>query len=120
MLTSVGPLAEVHRTLAVFAEAAGLDRDRVRRRARVHAAQAVFHGRRHCFRITRGGPGPDRLTGFWSGWPRSWHLAPAVSRITTPADRPPPPASTPGSAAGPGRSGYLPTPLMMSAVETSV
>ncbi|WPR49975.1 hypothetical protein SJI45_01565 [Streptomyces sp. S399] len=57
MLTSAGPLAEVHRTLAVFAEAAGLDRDRVRRRARVHAAQAVFHGRRHCFRIARGGPG---------------------------------------------------------------
>ncbi|MFJ3640654.1 aminoglycoside phosphotransferase family protein [Streptomyces sp. NPDC090108] len=54
----------VHRVLDVFAEAAELDRGRVRRWAQFHAVRAAFWGRRHGFRIARGGPRLDRLTGF--------------------------------------------------------
>lgn len=64
LLSSAGPLKDAHRTLAVFAEAAGLDRDRVRRWAQLLLVQAVFWGRRHGFRRARGGPELDRLTGF--------------------------------------------------------
>ncbi|WP_028927160.1 aminoglycoside phosphotransferase family protein [Pseudonocardia acaciae] len=45
----------VHRMLDVFAEAAELDRERVRRWAQVHAVQAAFRGRRRGFRVARGG-----------------------------------------------------------------
>ncbi|MET9338388.1 aminoglycoside phosphotransferase family protein [Nonomuraea sp. NPDC003804] len=54
----------VVRTLDVFAEAAELDRERVRRWAQFHAVQAAFWGRRHGFRIARGGSWLDRLTEF--------------------------------------------------------
>ncbi|MFF4114500.1 aminoglycoside phosphotransferase family protein [Streptomyces sp. NPDC001714] len=54
----------VHRLLDVFAEAAELDRERVRRWAQFHAVQAAFWGRRHGFRIARGGPQLDRITEF--------------------------------------------------------
>ncbi|MGV9302072.1 aminoglycoside phosphotransferase family protein [Nonomuraea sp. NPDC003727] len=54
----------VDRTLDVFAEAAELDRERVRRWAQFHAVQAAFWGRRHGFRIARGGSWLDRLTEF--------------------------------------------------------
>lgn len=54
----------VQRVLDVFAEAAELDRERVRRWAHVHAVQAAFWGRRHGFRIARSGPRVDRLTRF--------------------------------------------------------
>ncbi|MFG2222300.1 aminoglycoside phosphotransferase family protein [Streptomyces sp. NPDC048644] len=57
----------VHRTLDVFAEAAELDRERVRRWAQFHAVQAAFWGRRHGFRIARGGARLDRLTVFVDG-----------------------------------------------------
>ncbi|MFD7087172.1 aminoglycoside phosphotransferase family protein [Streptomyces sp. NPDC059896] len=53
-----------HRTLDIFAEAAELDRERVRRWAQLHAVQAAFRGRRHGFRIARGGPRLDGLTEF--------------------------------------------------------
>ncbi|MCB5908926.1 aminoglycoside phosphotransferase family protein [Streptomyces pinistramenti] len=53
-----------HRTLDVFAEAAELDRERARRWAQLHVVQAAFWGRRHGFRITRGGSRLDRLTVF--------------------------------------------------------
>jgi len=46
----------VHRTLDIFADAAGLDRGRVQRWAQLHAVQAALHGLRHGFRIARGGP----------------------------------------------------------------
>ncbi|MDQ0796188.1 aminoglycoside phosphotransferase family protein [Streptomyces sp. B1I3] len=46
----------VHRSLDVFAEAAEVDRERVRRWAQFHAVQAAFWGRRHGFRIARSGP----------------------------------------------------------------
>ncbi|MET7333197.1 aminoglycoside phosphotransferase family protein [Nonomuraea sp. NPDC005650] len=52
------------RTLDVFAEAAELDRERTRRWAQFHAVQAAFWGRRHGFRIARGGPRLDRLVEF--------------------------------------------------------
>ncbi|MFE5792083.1 aminoglycoside phosphotransferase family protein [Streptomyces sp. NPDC056503] len=52
------------RVVDVFAEAAELDRERVRRWAQFHAVQASFWGRRHGFRLARGGPRPDWLTGF--------------------------------------------------------
>ncbi|MER5514281.1 aminoglycoside phosphotransferase family protein [Streptomyces sp. NPDC002763] len=54
----------VHRLLDVFAEAAELDRARVGRWAQFHAVQAAFGGRRHGFRIARGGPQLDRITRF--------------------------------------------------------
>ncbi|MFF7985956.1 aminoglycoside phosphotransferase family protein [Streptomyces sp. NPDC007901] len=54
----------VHRLLDVFADAAELDRERVGRWAQLHAVQAAFWGRRHGFRIARGGPQRDRITEF--------------------------------------------------------
>ncbi|MBH1937124.1 phosphotransferase [Streptomyces sp. AV19] len=54
----------VHRTLDVFAEAAELDRERVRRWAQFHAVQAVFWGRRHGFLAARDGARLDRFTEF--------------------------------------------------------
>ncbi|GGR53979.1 aminoglycoside phosphotransferase family protein [Streptomyces roseolus] len=52
------------RVLDVFAEAAELDRERVRRWAQFHAVEAAFWGRRHGFRVARGGPRLDSLTEF--------------------------------------------------------
>ncbi|MFJ8538662.1 aminoglycoside phosphotransferase family protein [Streptomyces sp. NPDC093591] len=54
----------VHRVLDVFAESAVLDRERVRRWAQFHAVQAAFHGRRHGFRVARGGARRDWLVEF--------------------------------------------------------
>lgn len=54
----------VHRVLDVFAEAAELDRERVRRWAQFLAVRAAFGGRRNGFRIARNGPLRDRLTAF--------------------------------------------------------
>lgn len=54
----------VHRTLDLFAEAAELDRERVRRWAQLHAVQAAFWGRRHGFRVARSGPTLDWITEF--------------------------------------------------------
>ncbi|MFB7267939.1 aminoglycoside phosphotransferase family protein, partial [Streptomyces nojiriensis] len=54
----------VHRTLDVFVEAAELDRERVLRWAQLHAVQAAFWGRRHGFRVARGGPVLDWITEF--------------------------------------------------------
>jgi len=48
--------------LALFAEAAGLDHDRLRRWAQLHAVQAAFWARRHGFRRARGGPHLETLT----------------------------------------------------------
>ncbi|MEV6260684.1 aminoglycoside phosphotransferase family protein [Streptomyces sp. NPDC051784] len=53
-----------HRVVDVFADAAELDPERVRRWAQFHAVQASFWARRHGFRIARGGPGLDRITRF--------------------------------------------------------
>jgi streptomycin 6-kinase len=54
----------VHRILDVFAEAAEVDRERVRRWAQFHAVQAAFWARRHGFRVARGGPLLDLITEF--------------------------------------------------------
>jgi streptomycin 6-kinase len=51
-----------HRILDVFAEAAGLDRERVGRWAQFHVVQACFWGRRHGFLRARGGSELDRVT----------------------------------------------------------
>lgn len=53
-----------HRVVDVFAEAAEVDRARVRRWSQLHAVQAAFWGRRRGFRIARSGPRADRLTEF--------------------------------------------------------
>ncbi|MFD0408175.1 aminoglycoside phosphotransferase family protein [Kitasatospora sp. NPDC127116] len=53
--------------LDVFSEAAGLDRERTRRWAQLHAVQAAFRGRRHGFRRVRGGPELARLTRYADG-----------------------------------------------------
>ncbi|AEW99569.1 aminoglycoside phosphotransferase family protein [Streptantibioticus cattleyicolor] len=58
------PRRAARRVVDVFAEAAGLDRVRVRRWAQLHAVQAAFWGRRHGFRVTRGGAWLDTLTEF--------------------------------------------------------
>ncbi|MFV2175820.1 aminoglycoside phosphotransferase family protein [Actinomadura sp. LOL_016] len=63
-LESDDPHKAVRRVLDVFAEAAELDRERVRRWAQLHAVQAAFHGRRHGFGIARGGAWLDRLTDY--------------------------------------------------------
>ncbi|MGA5820571.1 aminoglycoside phosphotransferase family protein [Kitasatospora sp. NPDC094028] len=66
-LTLIGandPRRAVRRILDVFAEAAELDRERVRRWAQLHAVQAAFWGRRHGFRVARDGPQLDLLTVF--------------------------------------------------------
>lgn len=55
---------QVHRVLDVFAEAAEVDRERVRRWSQFHAVQASFWGRRHGFRIARSGSRMDRLTEY--------------------------------------------------------
>ncbi|MEU9851890.1 aminoglycoside phosphotransferase family protein [Streptomyces sp. NPDC047974] len=52
------------RVLDVFAEAAELDRERVRRWAQFHAVKAAFWGRRHGFRVARDGPRLAWLTQF--------------------------------------------------------
>ncbi|MFF0160255.1 aminoglycoside phosphotransferase family protein [Streptomyces sp. NPDC005263] len=54
----------VRRALDVFAEAAELDRERVSRWAQFHAVQAAFHGRRHGFRMARGGARLDWIIRF--------------------------------------------------------
>ncbi|MEU2283857.1 aminoglycoside phosphotransferase family protein [Streptomyces sp. NPDC013178] len=53
-----------HRILDAFAEAAGLDRERVHRWAQFQLVQAAFHGRRHGFRVARGGPALDLVTQY--------------------------------------------------------
>ncbi|MFC9930882.1 aminoglycoside phosphotransferase family protein [Streptomyces sp. NPDC127190] len=58
------PRRAVLRVLDVFADAAELDRVRVRRWAHFHVVQAVFWGRRHGFRMARGGPERDGLVAF--------------------------------------------------------
>ena len=50
------------RSLAVFAEAAELDPERVRRWGQFHAVDGAFWARRYGFQRARGGPEPDRLT----------------------------------------------------------
>ncbi|RMI31633.1 aminoglycoside phosphotransferase family protein [Streptomyces triticirhizae] len=54
----------VHRVVDAFAEAAELERERVRRWAQFHAVQGVFWARRHGVRIARGGEELERLVGF--------------------------------------------------------
>ncbi|NEC65792.1 aminoglycoside phosphotransferase family protein [Streptomyces sp. SID9727] len=54
----------VHRIVDVYADAAGLDRERVRRWAQLHAEQAAFWARRHGFRVARGGPELEWITAF--------------------------------------------------------
>lgn len=56
---ALGP--SVDRTLDVFTEAAGLDRERTRRWAQLSAVQAAFAGRRRGFRRARKGPELNRL-----------------------------------------------------------
>ncbi|MFE6778529.1 aminoglycoside phosphotransferase family protein [Streptomyces sp. NPDC057702] len=51
----------LRRAVEVFAEAAGLDRVRVRRWAQLQAVQAAFWGRRHGFTVARGGPDRERI-----------------------------------------------------------
>ncbi|MEU6930956.1 aminoglycoside phosphotransferase family protein [Streptomyces sp. NPDC046374] len=55
------PRAAAFRVLAGYAEAAGLDRDRVRRWAQLQVVQTAFWGRRHGLRRARGGPELDGL-----------------------------------------------------------
>jgi streptomycin 6-kinase len=56
------PAAALHRALDVFAEAAGVDRERARRWAQLLAVLDAFHGRRHGPRSGPGASGLDWLT----------------------------------------------------------
>ncbi len=58
--------------LDVFAEAAELDRERVRRWAHLHVVQAAFHGRRHGFGRARGGAYLDRILALVDQLAVSW------------------------------------------------
>ncbi|RFU42948.1 kinase [Actinomadura logoneensis] len=49
------------RAIALFAESAELDRDRVHRWAQLHAVQAAFWARRHGFTVVRSGPALDAI-----------------------------------------------------------
>lgn len=51
----------IRRTLDVFTEAAGLNRERARRWAQLNAVQTAFWGRRHGFRRARKGTELGRL-----------------------------------------------------------
>ena len=58
--------------LDVFAEAAELDRDRVRRWAHLQIVQAAFHGRRHGFGRARRGPHLDQILALVDQLVVSW------------------------------------------------
>jgi streptomycin 6-kinase len=58
------PAKAVFRLLEVFADAAELDYDRVRRWANFHAVSTVFWGCRHGLRVARSGGEFDRVRGF--------------------------------------------------------
>jgi streptomycin 6-kinase len=65
LLAADDPVRAVRRALDVFAEAAGLDRTRVRRWAQLHTVQAAFWVRRNgSAAAQRGGLAPDRLAAF--------------------------------------------------------
>ncbi|GAA0432804.1 aminoglycoside phosphotransferase family protein [Streptomyces luteireticuli] len=70
-------LGAVHRVVDAFADAAEVDRERVLRWAQLHAVQAAFWGRRHGFRIARGGPRLDGLTAFAD------HMAELLTQLLT-------------------------------------
>ncbi|MFI8521065.1 aminoglycoside phosphotransferase family protein [Streptomyces sp. NPDC085481] len=58
------PRRAAHRVVAGYAEAAELERERVRRWAQLHVVQAAFWGRRHGLRVARGGAALDELMVF--------------------------------------------------------
>lgn len=62
------PTGELRKTLcrllAIFAEAAEIDRERAQRWAQFHAVRAAFWGRRHGFRLARSGPRLDAVTEY--------------------------------------------------------
>ncbi len=64
LLEADDPHKAVLRILDVYVEAAELDRVRVQRWAQLNLVQAAFWGRRHGFRIARGGPQLDRFVYF--------------------------------------------------------
>ncbi|HEU5029163.1 MAG TPA: aminoglycoside phosphotransferase family protein [Spirillospora sp.] len=57
----------VRRVMDVFAEAAELDRERVRRWAQFHAVRGAFWARRHGFRVARGGLALEQITALADG-----------------------------------------------------
>lgn len=57
----------LHRAMDGFAEAAELDRGRVRRWAQLHTVQGAFWARRHGFRVARGGLALQQITALADG-----------------------------------------------------
>ncbi len=70
---SVDLMKALRHELDVFAEAAELDRDRVRRWAHLRAVQAAFHGRRFGFGRARSGPYLDRIIALVDQLAVSWY-----------------------------------------------
>jgi streptomycin 6-kinase len=66
------PVKRLQRELEVFAEAAGVDAERVRRWARLQLVFAVYWGRRRGFGFARGGPMRDRAIAFADQLAVSW------------------------------------------------
>ena len=62
LLEADDPPTALRRALDVFAEAAQLDPERIRRWAQLRVVQAAFWGRRHGFQPARSGSRPDSLT----------------------------------------------------------
>jgi streptomycin 6-kinase len=62
----------IRRELDIFAEAAELDRERVRRWVRLQLAQAAYTGRRRGFAIARGGSQLRRLVAYVDQYAVSW------------------------------------------------
>jgi len=73
LIESADLMKGLRHELDVFAEAAELDRDRVRRWAHVRAVQAAFHGRRFGFGRARSGPYLDRIIALVDQLAVSWY-----------------------------------------------
>ncbi|WP_405461761.1 hypothetical protein [Streptomyces sp. NBC_00101] len=63
-MESDDPSRAVERVLDIYTEAAGFDRERVRRWAQWHAVTATFHEIRHGYRVAPSGPDRERVTAF--------------------------------------------------------
>lgn len=72
LMTADDPVKVLRRELDVFAEAAEVDAERVRRWAQLRLVLAVYWSRRHGFGFARGGPALERAMAFVDELALSW------------------------------------------------
>ncbi|GAB2613323.1 aminoglycoside phosphotransferase family protein [Kribbella endophytica] len=72
LMTADDPVKVLRRELDVFAEAAEVDAERVRRWAQLRLVLAVYWSRRHGFGFARGGPALERAMAFVDELAVSW------------------------------------------------